>query len=1105
MARLLTFTAEDAAAQAPTAGDAGSNLSRTTPAYVGSKAFKVNGVGYSWYTRVADGSSGGTTKVASDATYYHRFYVYIDAAPASQLEVVTIANYGTAANKSCDVSVELGTDRKLYLYFGSTNAGTKGAQIGSASQALATGTWYELQIAVNVPSSGAGWVETRLCQAGSAPAAWVAQTSQTWNLSVRSYGSTLLFGNPNGTSVSIVSSWDDVFLNDSTTGSNNTWVNPALGTAITAAVAVFARNNATQAVAVPIAAATQVQKVSGGRFYANDCASNTYLDGTKRITEQGTATAPSITSGAAVLVDTGSTSFQGYTLNGPGASNNGQANITVDDNFAVCADVGAFSANCLAAASILLYQDANNWYRLEVAKTAGGTSTLYKKSGGGAEVAIATVTKGVALNSLARAKVYRNNSSEIGIVVDGATAAGTDSTPLSGPFTVYLGAPASSGSSSNRVDNIEVTYGTKVRVLGVPTGGGAVAYDAGGSVIASASESSGVVTLDLWDQQFPFTGYVKVCSTLSPITALADGRFPFQGTQTFYGGDDLYYQPSGLTALTAGAEATYATTQTGSHNGVVINGTVTYGVTLGFNGAVLAFRYDEATGSYSEAVIGTQADMHSTCDLQADSSGYLHFVWGGSTFSEQTTKYRKSNTPWSITDLATQTDLGEKIRGSLLVDSSDNLYLVGSRSNSASYDQMVSKKRTAAGTWQSTVVIANADASWSIYPCDATLGRDGKIHAMWMAWSSGTGFEHAFHAKSADGSTWTGITGTSLSLPLSQNSTTGKLSNSATLAADGDYGVSRLTVDSDGTVHAVIGRNSSTYAYFKGDPTTGWPGSPTFAFTGTVYSNHGAIERFGNYLVYLTCWPGYNALTRWISSDGGTTWVETTMLSRPTGLRDAWWWPKLTPVPGQTYTKALWQARGTVYGNKDGSSPLSGGGQGGLYLTNISVVLSQTAPVAVPVFGRMTATQAVAVAVRTSSTKTQAVAVPVVTRRTATQALAVPVTATATAHTVTQAVAVRVQGTVSATLPVAVVVSEPGVFSMNMQMIPGTVVGAYRRHEWIGSEVPVRRAGSYPGPVIEESTVDANGTVAFSTLPPGSYIAWAADYPLRRRFFVVTE
>ena len=106
---------------------------------------------------------------------------------------------------------------------------------------------------------------------------------------------------------------------------------------------------------------------------------------------------------------------------------------------------------------------------------------------------------------------------------------------------------------------------------------------------------------------------------------------------------------------------------------------------------------------------------------------------------------------------------------------------------------------------------------------------------------------------------------------------------------------------------------------------------------------------------------------------------------------------------------------------------------------------------------------------------------------------------------VTQAVAVRVQGTVSATLPVAVVVSEPGVFSMNMQMIPGTVVGAYRRHEWIGSEVPVRRAGSYPGPVIEESTVDANGTVAFSTLPPGSYIAWAADYPLRRRFFVVTE
>ncbi len=77
-------------------------------------------------------------------------------------------------------------------------------------------------------------------------------------------------------------------------------------------------------------------------------------------------------------------------------------------------------------------------------------------------------------------------------------------------------------------------------------------------------------------------------------------------------------------------------------------------------------------------------------------------------------------------------------------------------------------------------------------------------------------------------------------------------------------------------------------------------------------------------------------------------------------------------------------------------------------------------------------------------------------------------------------------------------------FHMNMQLPPGTVVGAYRRSEWIGSEVPQRGAGSYPGAVVASATVDAYGEVTF-TLPLGSYIAWTADFPLRRRFFVVTS
>lgn len=83
-------------------------------------------------------------------------------------------------------------------------------------------------------------------------------------------------------------------------------------------------------------------------------------------------------------------------------------------------------------------------------------------------------------------------------------------------------------------------------------------------------------------------------------------------------------------------------------------------------------------------------------------------------------------------------------------------------------------------------------------------------------------------------------------------------------------------------------------------------------------------------------------------------------------------------------------------------------------------------------------------------------------------------------------------------------VGEGGI-NLNMQMPPGTVVGVYRSHEWRGHLVPMRRAGSYPGPVVEEAVVTANGDVTFAGLTPGEYVAWAADFPLRRRFFVITD
>lgn len=87
----------------------------------------------------------------------------------------------------------------------------------------------------------------------------------------------------------------------------------------------------------------------------------------------------------------------------------------------------------------------------------------------------------------------------------------------------------------------------------------------------------------------------------------------------------------------------------------------------------------------------------------------------------------------------------------------------------------------------------------------------------------------------------------------------------------------------------------------------------------------------------------------------------------------------------------------------------------------------------------------------------------------------------------------------------ALAITVPGSFTMNFAGVtPGTVVGAYLAHEWIGPLTPYRSTGSYPGPVVQEVEVGAYGEATF-LLPAGEYVAWMEDFPTRRRFFKVTE
>ncbi len=70
-------------------------------------------------------------------------------------------------------------------------------------------------------------------------------------------------------------------------------------------------------------------------------------------------------------------------------------------------------------------------------------------------------------------------------------------------------------------------------------------------------------------------------------------------------------------------------------------------------------------------------------------------------------------------------------------------------------------------------------------------------------------------------------------------------------------------------------------------------------------------------------------------------------------------------------------------------------------------------------------------------------------------------------------------------------------------MVPGTSIGAYLRWEWRGPVAAKLNAG--PGAVVRTTTVGDDLTATFAALDPGEYVAYSADYPTRRLFFMVTE
>ncbi len=476
---------------------------------------------------------------------------------------------------------------------------------------------------------------------------------------------------------------------------------------------------------------SRIVKTESGRISADDC---TLSDRFK--TSGSYSASPSASGGEVILIGSDSADHHWWRVNydRTNYSNQTPDSIRVVDAV-VSLDISNIGANN-GPFHLGIYKDDSNYYEVAVPTTAGGTATMSDVKSG-SKTSRGTVAKGVAAS--AKKKItLRKIGSKLSARVDGSTITEwTDGSPLSGVCSVRFGVPNNgSGTSDWRVDNIAICGSDKIRMRNLPTGYGIRIYDQSDTVLASATESSGVATLDLSALDFPITGYVKVFSDGGTwASPQSNSRFPSLGTNDFYGGDEYTFDLSGYSVIGTDFASLYSTSQVNSHNGAVLlpDGRTLIGAAFGGDGSVRAWRrYTDAgvgnpTETWNIAPRRTIEDQHQPCNFLRTSDGYFHVTYGGYGASIPL-YYSKSNNPNDPSSWTTPTIVGYGLGTGMIADQDDNLYLVGNKQWSDGYNsQIVCLKKPAGGSWSDEQVLADAYASTIIRKTLTTTTSSAQI------------------------------------------------------------------------------------------------------------------------------------------------------------------------------------------------------------------------------------------------------------------------------------------------------------------------------------------------------------------------------------------
>jgi len=302
--------------------------------------------------------------------------------------------------------------------------------------------------------------------------------------------------------------------------------------------------------------------------------------------------------------------------------------------------------------------------------------------------------------------------------------------------------------------------------------------------------------------------------------------------------------------------------------------------------------YDDGFDTWSPpAAVSSAGDAADKCALAADNSGNFHLVWqerptGDDNYIIMYSKY--DGTSWSTPVKISLQDANECEEASITIDSNENIWVAYNNDGAGEPDEFVYVVNSTDGgtTWGSTAEAISSSgyigSSITNGRCTIAAGPDGKLAAVWHNGTDYDSGRREIFVNTYDGSSWAG------DVLVSDTTSADRAANwYPTIAMDSEANIYVIYHTNNASSDTLNRRNLLLQK-------KGWSDSWDQSVTSVIHTETAndmlttsatTDENDILHLVYRIDVPedttGIDAMVYQYSSDGGDSWSDEMIVSRP--------------------------------------------------------------------------------------------------------------------------------------------------------------------------------------------------------------------------------